>query len=175
VQVDTRTRIVRRCLLFALFLLLAVPAAALAQGQASVKLSSKPDAVPAGEPWKVTLTVRQTGRAPRADLAPAIVVKDADGFTTIFPARPAKQAGRYTAAVTFPRAGQYTYAIRDGLSQRPLEYESVVIRAATPVVDRPDPVGPPELPIIFAAVLALGTGGYFLLRRHRQRPPAHVA
>ena len=50
-----------------------------------------------------------------------------------------------------------------------------MIREGTPAVDRPDPVGPPELPIIFAAVLALGAGGYLLLKRHRQRPPAHVA
>ena len=39
----------RRCLLIAAFLLLAAPAGALAQERATVKLSSKPDKVPAGE------------------------------------------------------------------------------------------------------------------------------
>ena len=39
---------------------------------------------------------------------------DADGFSRTYPATAAKQAGRYHATVIFPRAGQCTYAIRDG-------------------------------------------------------------
>jgi len=64
-------------------LLLAVPAAGLAQDGVTVELSSQPDKVPAGEQWKVTLTIRQTGRAPRSDLKPTIEVRDADGFTAL--------------------------------------------------------------------------------------------
>ena len=167
----------RRCLLIAAFLLLAAPAAALAQGRVTTTLSSKPDSVPVGEPWKVTLTVKQPGRAPRADLNPVIVVRDADGFETKFPAVAAKKAGRYRATVTFPKAGQFTYLIRDGISTTAPVVRSVVIKEPAPVVNRPDPVGPPELPIIFAGVLILGGAGYALLRRHRQRPtgPAHPA
>ena len=164
----------RRCLLIAAFLLLGAPAAGVAQERATVKLSSKPDKIPAGEPWKVTLTIKQPGRAARADLRPAVIVKDADGFTTTYPARAAKKAGRYKTTVVFPRAGQFTYAVRDGLSTAPPEYRSVIIKAPAPTVDRPDPVGPPELPIIFAGVLALGAAGYVLIRR-RQRPPAQPA
>ena len=159
----------RRSLLIAVFLVLAVPSAAVSQERATVKLSSKPDAVPAGEPWRVTLTIRQPGRAARADLQPAVIVRDADGFATTYPALPADKAGRYTTTITFPRAGQFTYAIRDGISTAPPEFRSVIIRDPVPAVDRPDPVGPPELPIIFAGVLALGTAGYFLLKRHRDR------
>ena len=53
----------RRALLIAAFLLLAAPAATLAQERATVKLSSKPDKVPTGEPWHVVLTIKQPGRA----------------------------------------------------------------------------------------------------------------
>jgi hypothetical protein len=166
---------VSRCLLIAAFLLLAGPAAAVAQDQATVKLSSEPDKVPAGEQWKVTLTVKQPGRAPRADLTPSIEVRDADGFATSYPATPARKAGRYKTTVVFPKAGQWTYAVHDGISKAPPEFRSVVIKERAPVIDRPDPVGPPELPIIFAGVLALGAAGYALMRRHRQRPPAHPA
>ena len=60
----------RRALLIAAFLLLAAPAATLAQERATVKLSSKPDKVPTGEPWHVVLTIKQPGRAARSDLKP---------------------------------------------------------------------------------------------------------
>ena len=64
-----------------------------------------------------------------------------------------KKAGRYKATVVFPRAGQWTYAIRDGISATPPRFRSVVIKDTAPVVDRPDPVGPPGLPIAFAGLL----------------------
>ena len=165
----------RRLLLIAVLFLLAAPATGLAQERARVKLSSKPDKVPAGERWKVTLTITQPGRAPRRDLQPSIEVRDADGFTTTYRAVAGKQAGRYRTTVVFPKAGQWTYAIHDGLSRTPPRFRSVVIKEPAPVIDRPDPVGPRELPIIFAGVLALGAAGYVLIRRHRQRPPAQPA
>ena len=167
----------RRYLLIAAFLLLALPAVAAAQNRVTTTLSSQPDKVPVGEPWKVTITVKQQGRAPRADLRPSIQIVDADGFSRTFPATAAKQAGRYHATVTFPKAGQYTYAVSDGLSHTPAAGHSVVIKDPAPVVDRPDPVGPRGLPIALAGLLALAAGGYALLRRHRQRVtgPLHPA
>ena len=167
----------RRCLLIAAFLLLTAPAAALADGVVTTKLSSTPDSVKTGKPWKVTLTIHQQGRAPRADLQPSIRIVDADGFSRTFPATAAKQAGRYHATVTFPKAGQYTYAVSDGLSHTPAAGHSVVIKDPAPVVDRPDPVGPRGLPIALAGLLALVAGGYALVRRHRQRVtgPLHPA
>src|SRR3954453_8239857 len=140
----------RRCLLIAAFVLLAAPAAALADGVVTTKLSSTPDSVKTGKPWKVTLTIHQEGRAPRSDLRPSIKIRDADGFTSTFPAVPAKRPGRYTATVTFPKAGQYPYAINDGLSHTPPAGHSVVIKDPAPVVDRPDPVGPRGLRMPFA-------------------------
>ena len=167
----------RRCLLIAALLLLAAPAATSAQVRATTKLSSTPESVPAGQPWKVVLTIRQAGRAPRSDLAPAIVIRDADGFASTFPADSTGKPGRYVTTVTFPKAGQWSYAIRDGISATQPEARSVVIKAPEPLVDRPDPVGPPGLPIAFFALLAIGGGAYVLIRRHRDRStgPAHPA
>jgi hypothetical protein len=167
----------RRSLLIAAFLLLAVPAAAVADGVVTTKLSSTPDSVRTGKPWKVTLTIHQQGRAPRADLRPSIRIVDADGFTSTFPAIATKTPGRYRATVTFPKAGQYTYAVNDGLSHTPAAGHSVVIKDPAPAVDRPDPVGPRGLPIALAGLLALAAGGYALVRRHRQRVtgPLHPA
>jgi hypothetical protein len=167
----------RRCLLIAAFLLLAAPAAALSDGLVTTKLSSTPDGVTTARPWKVVLTISQPGRAPRSDLAPAIQIRDADGFTSTFPAKPTKRPGRYRATVTFPRAGQWGYAVRDGLSTTPPVEHSVVIKDPAPVVNRPDPVGPRGLPIALAGLLALGGAAYALVRRHRQRitGPPHPA
>jgi hypothetical protein len=159
----------RRCLLIAAFLLLAAPAGALAQERATVKLSSKPDKVPAGEAWHVTLTIKQPGRAPRSDLTPSIEVRDADGFSTSYRATATKKPGRYKTSVVFPKAGQWTYAIHDGVSTAPPTFRSVVIKDPAPAIDRPDPVGPTGLPIAFAGLLLFGTGAYLLVRRHRQR------
>jgi hypothetical protein len=167
----------RRCLLIAAFLLLTAPAAAVADGVVTTKLSPTPDSVRTGKPWKVTLTIHQQGRAARSDLRPSIQIRDADGFTSTFPATPAKVAGRYHATVRFSKPGQYTYVVNDGLSHTPAAGHSVVIKDPQPVVDRPDPVGPRGLPIALAGLLALLAGGYGLLRRHRQRVtgPLHPA
>ena len=167
----------RRCLLIAAFLLLAAPVAASADAVVTTKLSSTPDRITTGKPWKVTLTISQPGRAPRSDLRPAIQIRDADGFVSTFPAKALKRAGHYRTTVVFPRAGQGSYAVRDGISRRAPVDHAVVIKDPAPVVNRPDPVGPRGLPIALAGLLALGAAGYALVRRHRQRVtgPLHPA
>ena len=117
----------RRCMLIVALLLLAAPAAATADGPVTTKLSSTPDGVATGRPWNVTLTIQQPGRAPRSDLRPSVEIRDADGFVSSFPARATPRAGRYRATVTFPRAGPFSYAIRDGISVTPPLEHSVVI------------------------------------------------
>src|SRR5215210_6639573 len=97
----------RRCRLLLPLLLLAAPAVAHAGGFATTGLSSTPDGLRAGEPWKVELTILQHGRTPLADLSPEIVVRDADGNDTTFAARPAGREGGYVATVRFPKPGQW--------------------------------------------------------------------
>ena len=105
----------RRCLLILPLLLLA-PATAAAGGFATTGLSSTPDGLRAGEPWKVELTILQHGRTPMSDLSPEIVLRDADGNTTTFAARPTGREGRYAATVKFPKAGQWSYTVYDGFN-----------------------------------------------------------
>jgi hypothetical protein len=169
----------RRCLLILpLLLLLTAPAAARAGGFATTGLSSTPDGLRAGEPWKVELTILQHGRTPLSALKPEIVTRDADGNRTTYAARPTGEPGRYAATVRFPRAGQWTYLVYDGFNNAtPTTYPAVVIQPAEGAVGvqrRPDPVGPPELPIALAAALALGGLALWLSRR-RRHPPARLA
>src|SRR3954447_10148254 len=168
----------RRCLLILPLLLLTAPAVAHADGLATVRLSSTPDSLRAGRPWRVELAIRQPGRAPRSDLRPAVVVRDADGNRTTYRAAPTPRTGHYATTVRFPRAGQWTYFVYDGINpENPHTFPAVVIRPANaPVVTtrHPDPVGPPALPIILAGALALVAVAIWLARR-RRHPPARLA
>ena len=79
----------RRCLLILPLLLLTAPAVAHAGGFATTGLSSTPEGLRAGEPWKVELTILQHGQTPLSDLSPEIVTVNADGNRTTFrPSRP---------------------------------------------------------------------------------------
>lgn len=168
----------RRCLLILPLLLLTAPAVANAGGFATTGLSSTPDGLRAGEAWKVELTILQHGRTPLSDLKPEVVLTDADGNRTTFAARPTGRAGRYAATVRFPKAGQWRYTVYDGFNNAvPATYPAVLIRspdAGTTTVRRPDPVGPPALPIVIAGALVLGAVALWLTRRRRQ-PPARLA
>jgi hypothetical protein len=167
----------RRSLLILPLLLLTAPAVAHAGGSAPVKLSSTPEGLRVGQPWRVQMTILQPGRAPRSDLRPVIVARDADGYPTTFRAHPTPRAGHYAATVRFPRAGQWTYSVSAGIDGATRSaYPAVVIRPpnVAPAVRRPDPVGPPALPIVLGAVLALGALAVWLARR-RRHPPARLA
>src|SRR5829696_8573847 len=168
----------RRCLLILPLLLVLAPATAHAGGFATTGLSPTPDGLRAGQPWKVELTILQHGRTPLSQLRPEVVTRDADGNRTTYVARPTGRPGHYAATVRFPRAGQWTYFVYDGFDNAtPTTYPAVVIQPAggTPApVRRPDPVGPPALPIVAAGVLALAAGAVWLSRR-RRHPPARLA
>ena len=168
----------RRCLLILPLLLMTAPAVAHAGGFATTGLSSTPDGLRAGEPWKVELTILQHGQTPMSDLSPEIVTVNADGNRTTFRAKPTGEPGRYTASVRFPKSGQWRYVVYDGFNNAmPTTFPAVVIRPAgdgTTTVRRPDPVGPPALPIVIAGVLALGAAALWLTRR-RRHPPARLA
>jgi len=169
----------RRSLLILPLVLLMAPAAAHAGGFATTGLSSTPDGLRAGQPWKVELTILQHGRTPLTDLRPEVVTVDPDGNRTTFRARPTSRDGHYAATVRFPKAGQWTYYVYDGFNNAtPTTYPAVLIRPAHDAgaaVRRPNPVGPPELPIIFAGVLVLGAAAFWLARRRRDHPPARLA
>ena len=118
-------------------LLLTAPAVAHAGGFATTGLSSTPDGLRAGQPWKVELTILQHGRTPLSDLRPEIVTIDADGNRTTFRAKPTGRAGRYAATVRFPKAGQWSYIVYDGFNNAmPTTYPAVLIRVRGPGDDR---------------------------------------
>jgi hypothetical protein len=98
---------------------LAVPAAALGGGWATVELSSTPDGLRSGQDWTAAMTVLQHGRTPLENIEPAVTVTErGTGATRTYRARPTDRPGVYRFDVRFPRAGDWEYVVDDGFSQR---------------------------------------------------------
>jgi hypothetical protein len=100
---------------------------ALAGGWATVKLSSTPKGMSAGQPWIVDVTVLQHGLAtqPLCCLKPTVTIRRIVGARTTsatvesrtFTAKPTSRVGRYRARVVFPRAGTWRYEVYDGFTE----------------------------------------------------------
>ena len=101
---------------------------ALAGGWATIKLSSLPNGVSAGEPWVVNITVLQHGLAtqPLCCLKPTVTIRKvaalrsasaASSTTKVFLARPTGRIGVYRARVVFPSAGTWRYEVWDGFTR----------------------------------------------------------
>ena len=83
--------------------LLALPAGALAGGWATVGLSSTPDGLAPGTPWKVDIEVLQHGRTPLDNVHPTVTITSADGSTQrTFATRPAGRPGVHRAIGDVP-------------------------------------------------------------------------
>jgi hypothetical protein len=125
--IRTRRSNVRRALIVAALAALVCAGTALAGGWATVKLSSTPKGLAAGEPWVVEITVLQHGLAtqPLCCLKPTVTIRRVAGarFTSAalesrtFTARPTGRTGLYRARVVFPRAGTWRYEVYDGFTQ----------------------------------------------------------
>ena len=101
-----------------------------AGGWATVKLSSTPKNVAAGEPWIVDVTVLQHGLAsqPLAGLEPTLTIRRVASVRTTssvrkepavrtFKARATSRVGVYRARVVFPTAGAWRYEVFDGFTE----------------------------------------------------------
>jgi hypothetical protein len=103
---------------------------ALAGGWATVKLSSSPKNLSAGEPWIVDVTVLQHGLAtqPLSGLRPTVTIRKIVAARTTssrlkeplvrtFRARPTSRVGVYRARVVFPGAGTWRYEVYDAFTE----------------------------------------------------------
>jgi hypothetical protein len=101
---------------------------ALAGGWATVKLSSSPKGLSAGEPWVVNITVLQHGleSQPLCCLSPTITIRkvaagrsmsSSSAVSKTFRARSTGRIGVYRARVVFPSAGKWRYEVFDGFTE----------------------------------------------------------
>ena len=126
--------------------LLLAPALASAGGFATVGLSSTPDGVGTGKPWKVDITVLQHGRTPLDWRLPRVQISSGEA-TREFAAKPTGKTGVYRAEVVFPSAGRWEYVGARRL-QRPAAAHvprgAVGDGAASPAA--PSPAAPASAP-----------------------------
>lgn len=98
---------------FSLCALVGAGAAASAGGWAVSTLDEVPIAEP-GEPVDVGFTIRQHGVSPVDLDGVGISIEAADGGETYFSAHRDGPTGHYVATVTFPDAGEYSWAVAQG-------------------------------------------------------------
>jgi hypothetical protein len=119
----------RPLLLLAVAGALVLAGTAAAGGWATVKLSSLPKGLSAGEPWVVNITVLQHGRTPVDGLKPTVTIRKLTDVRTLgvnsrlegsksrtFAARPTGSTGVYRARVVFPSAGTWRFEVYDGFT-----------------------------------------------------------
>ena len=128
-----------------LLALLAVPAA-LGGGFATAGLSSTPEGVAPGQPWKVDITVLQHGRTPLEGLTPMVRIHS--GSTTKeFTAKPTGEPGVYRAEVVFPKAGRWDYVVLDGfINEMPHTFPAVEIGGGAGAPAAPAATAAPPAP-----------------------------
>jgi len=120
----------RPLLLLAAACALVLAGTALAGGWATVKLSSLPKGLSAGEPWVVDITVLQHGRTPVNGLKPTVTIRKVAAARTAsassgpagsesrtFATRPMADTGVYRARVVFPTAGVWRYEVYDAFTE----------------------------------------------------------
>ncbi len=165
----------RRLPLLALLVLasvLAVAAPAHAGGFATAGLSSTPEGVAPGKPWKVDITVLQHGRTPLSDLTPHVQIQSGNQ-TKEFTATPTGKPGVYRAEVVFPKAGRWEYVVYDGfINDRPHTFPAVEIEGtAAPASAVRPPKGGIDAGWLWGTGAALlGAAGLLALDRRRRRP-----
>jgi hypothetical protein len=169
----------RMLLLVPIAAALAAPATALAGGWATTSLSSHPS----GTTWNTEITVLQHGVTPMVGVQPSIEIRDQDGKTQTFPAKPTKRAGVYSASVRFPRGGEWQYRVHDGFTDYTLFwYPAVRVGDGAPLPALPPRAAPAGDPAPVAQLVAIGVvallwiGGWLYgIRPERRRRAARTA
>jgi hypothetical protein len=168
-EVDMFTRF-RIALGLALLLSLIFAIPAFAGGWAVITLDELPGDVVAGEPLTVGFTVLQHGRTPMSDLAPSIIANSKEEQFVV-PAEPDGKPGHYTATLTFPKEGDWSWSIQAFTMEQPMPVLRVAAVASQPVV-KTEPVPASLSPLLIVRGLAFGFmfAGLILAYRLKSRP-----
>lgn len=155
--------------LAALVLVMAAPA--LAGGWATITLDAWPQDVTAGRPVTISFVVRQHGRddARINGLEANVHIRNREtGEQASFVATSQGEEGRYTAEVTFPKDGTWSWSIEAFTSNQPMP--DLQVAAAAPVAAAPPKTSLPAYPLLAGGLgLALAAGIIVLIGGRRAR------
>jgi hypothetical protein len=145
-----------------------------AGGWAVITLDELPANVVAGEPLTIGFTVRQHGRTPMTGLAPTITATLYKDEQFVVHATPEGEPGHYTATLTFPQEGEWSWSIQAFTMDQPMPVLTVAAAVAAKT-DVPAPAARPAAslvsPLVIVRALALATGlaGLLLVYRRKAR------
>ncbi|MBI4314633.1 MAG: c-type cytochrome [Chloroflexi bacterium] len=162
--------------LVAVLALLAAPA--LAGGWAVVTLDSLPAYAVANQPLTVSFMIRQHGQTPwQFDRVQVEAARQGGGATLSFDARQDGAKGHYSAVLTFPSDGTWSWGVESGLypDRQPMPPLTVLASAPDGTANTPAPAGGAiNLPTaVGLAGLVVSAGGLLALA-HTRRPWAAV-
>jgi cytochrome c2 len=137
-------------------LVLAIPV--LAGGWAVITLDELPTDVQAGEPVTVGFMVRQHGITPMEGLDPTITARLGFNDKFVVQAAPEGEPGHYTAALTFPREGNWEWSIQAFSMDQPMPVLQVSSKAeaANPPVTNVEAQPAFLTPLFFLRVFVFG-------------------
>lgn len=168
----------RVAFVFTLLLSLVFAIPAFAGGWAVITLDELPAGVAAGEPLTVGFTVRQHGRTPMSGLEPTITAMSSPEDRFIVYAQPDGKPGHYTAALTFPKEGDWEWSIQAFTMDQPMPVLRVAAPGAAiqPVIKTDSsPAAVPWLMIVRASVFGAALAGLVIAIRRRSRAAAALA
>ena len=154
---------------FALLLSLVIAIPAFAGGWAVITLDELPTGVVAGEPLTVGFTVLQHGRTPMSDLAPSIIANSKEEKFVVL-AEPDGKPGHYTATLTFPKEGDWSWSIQAFTMEQPMPVLSVAAPVAAPAnqpVLKTEPAPAILSPLLIVRGLAFGIAFAGLILAYR--------
>jgi cytochrome c2 len=157
---------------FVLLVSLVVAVPVFAGGWAVITLDELPTGLVAGEPQTIGFTVLQHGKTPMTGLYPTITVSLNNEQKFIVNAEPEGEPGHYTATLTFPQEGAWSWSIQAFTMDQPLPVLNVAAPgiASEPVAKiQPDAASIAPVWIVrgLAAVVALL--GLILAYRRKSR------
>jgi mono/diheme cytochrome c family protein len=165
---------IRIALVFAILLSLTFVVPAFAGGWAVITLDELPTNIVAGDTFEVGFTVRQHGHTPMDGLAPTVTASLYKEMQFVVHAQPGDKPGHYTASLTFPKEGEWTWSIQAFSMDQPMP----VLQVAAPGAGKTDQhagqseriaAAVPLLVILRGLALVIGLGGLILAYQRRSR------
>ena len=156
---------------FTLLLALVFAVPAFAGGWAVISLDELPTNVVAGEPFTIGFTVLQHGQTPMEGLTPSITAYLPAKTPFIVHAQPSGKPGHYTATLTFPEEGDWSWSIQAFTMDQPMP----TLTVAAPVgatADRTPPNGSVTAavpPLVILRVLAFAVALFALVIAYQRK------
>jgi hypothetical protein len=159
-----------------LALIFAIPV--FAGGWAVISLDELPTSVVAGEPLTIGFTVLQHGKTPMDGLYPTVTATLLKDTQFVVNAEPEGKPGHYTATLTFPKDGDWSWSIQAFTMDQAMPTLSVaapVAGVASQLVVKSEPVTASISPLLIVRMLAIGIGLVGLVFAFRRKSRLAVA